>query len=71
MDAQLTRDQQQVAEFRLPAVLDPLKFLREVEVQPLNAHAVADCPSGVEDPLLFGWHPTHAATELILCPQQK
>lgn len=84
MHAQLPRDQQQVAEFRLSAVLHPLDraavdpgqlgqpLLREVEVQPLNAHAVAYRPSGVEDPLrLIGWHPTNAAMGMILCPQQK
>lgn len=84
MYAQLPRDQQQVADLRLSAVLDPLNrgpvdpgelsqpLLREVEVHPLDAHAIANRPSGVEDPLrLIGWHPTNAATEMILCPQQK
>jgi hypothetical protein len=45
--------------------------LGHVEVQPLYAHAVADRPSGVEDPLrLIGWHPTNAAAGMIICPQQ-
>lgn len=84
MDAQLPRDQQQMAEFGLSAVLKPLDcaavdpgqfgeaLLGHVQVQPLNAHAVANCPSGVEDPLrLIGWHPTNAAMWMILCPQQN
>ena len=83
MHAQLPRDQQQVADLRLSAVLDPLNraavdpgelgqpLLGQVEVQPLDAHAVTNCPSGVEDPLLFGWHPTNAAMWMILCPQQN
>lgn len=78
------RDQQQMAGLRLLAVLDPLDraavdagqfgqaFLGEVQVQPLDAHAVADGPSGVEDPALVfcGVHETHATTKMILCPQQ-
>jgi hypothetical protein len=40
-------------------------------VQPLDAHAVAHRSSGVDDPLrLIGWHPTNAAVEMIICPQQ-
>lgn len=83
MDAQLPRDQKQVADLRLSAVLDPLNraavdpgqfgqpFLGEVQVQPLDAHAVTYRPSGVEDPLLIGWHSTNAAMWMILCPQQN
>jgi hypothetical protein len=40
-------------------------------VQPLDAHAVTYRPSGVEDPLLIGWHSTNAAMWMILCPQQN
>lgn len=83
MQAQLSRDQHQMADLRLLAILDPLKraavdpgelgeaLLGEVEVQPLDAHAVAHRPSGFEDPLrLIGWHPTNAAAGMIICPQQ-
>lgn len=74
---------EQVADLRLFAVLDPLDrapvhrgqfgetFLREVEAHPLDAHAVADRPSGVEDPLFVcGRHESHAPLKIILCPQQ-
>lgn len=84
MHAQLPRNQQQMADLRFLAVLDPLNraavdpgqcretLLGHVEVQSLDAHAVADGPSGVEDPLrLFGRHSTNAAMEMILCPQQN
>lgn len=83
MDAQLSGDQQQVADLRLSAVLDSLNcaavqpgqfgepFLGEVEVHPLYAHTVADHPSGVEDPLFVcGRHISHAPLKIILCPQQ-
>lgn len=84
MHVQLPCDQQEMADLRLSAVLNSLDraavdpselgqpFLRKVELQPLHAHAVADRPSGVEDPLLvWGRHPTNAATKMILCPQQN
>ena len=83
MHAQLSRDQQQVADLRLFAVLDTLdraavqagqlgeSLLREVEVHPLHAHAVADRPSGVEDPLVVcGRHDSHVPLKIILCPQR-
>lgn len=83
MHAQLPGDQQQVADLRLSAVLDSLDraaiqsghcgkpFLGEVKVHPLYAHAVADRPSGVEDPLIVcGGHDSHAPPKIILCPQQ-
>lgn len=84
MNSQRPGDQQQVADLRLLAVLNPLNrasvnlgqfgesFLGEAEVQPLDAHAVADRSSGVEDPLLIvcGVHDSHAPPKIILCPQQ-
>ena len=83
MDTKLASDQQQVAGLRLSAVLDALDgaaiqagqlrqpLLREVQVQPLDAHTVADCPSGVTDPLVVcGLHDSHASLKIILCPQQ-
>lgn len=83
MHAQSPRQPEQVADLRFFAVLDPLNrapvhsgqlgetFLREVEAHPLHAHAVADRPSGVEDPLFIcGRHESHAPPKIILCPQQ-
>lgn len=77
-------DQQQVAELRLSAVFDALdraavdasevgeSLLRQAEVHPLHAHAVADRPAGVENPLrvIIGGHAPNAALKIILCPQQ-
>lgn len=84
MHAKRPCNQQQMADLRLLAVLDPLNrtavdfgqcrkaLLGHAEVQPLDTHAVADGPSGIEDPLrLFGRHPTNAAMKMILCPQQN
>lgn len=83
MHAQGSRDQQQVADLRLFAVLDALdraavhaaqlgkSLLGQVEVHPLYAHAVADRPSGVTDPMVVcGLHDSHAPLKIILCPQQ-
>ena len=83
MDTKLASDQEQVADLRLSAVLDALDgaaiqagqlrqpLLREVQVHPLDAHAVADRPSGVTDPLVVcGLHDSHASLKIILCPQQ-
>lgn len=83
MDSKLAGDQQEMADLRLSTVLDPLDraavqpgrlgqpFLGEVEVHPLDAHAVADRPSGVADPLVVcGLHIRNAALKIILCPQQ-
>jgi hypothetical protein len=41
-------------------------------VQPSHADAVADGPSGVEDPLrvIGGWHPTNRLRTMIISQQQ-
>jgi hypothetical protein len=41
-------------------------------VQPPDADAVADGPSGVEDPLrvIGGWHPTNRLRTMIISQQQ-
>lgn len=83
MDTKLASDQQQVADLRLSSVLNPLdgaaiqagplrqSLLGQVEVHSLDAHAVADRPSGVTDPLVVcGLHDSHAPLKIILCPQQ-
>jgi len=46
-------------------------FLGHVEVQPPAADAIADSPSGVEDPLwLIGWHSINALRIMIISQQQ-
>lgn len=83
MNTKLASDQQQMADLRLSSVLDALDcaavdagqlsepLLGEIEVHPLDAHAVADRPSGVTDPLVVcGLHDSHAPLKIILCPQQ-
>jgi hypothetical protein len=77
------RNEQEMAEFHLGAGLHPLNrrpvqaacvgetFLGQVEVQPPYPDAVADGPTGVEDPLrLLGWHPTNRLRTMIISQQQ-
>lgn len=82
--AQSVSYEQQVAELHLAAALHPLDgrpvdaagvgeaLLGEVHVQPPHADAVADGPSGVEDPLrvIGGWHPINALAIMIISQQQ-
>ncbi|MGY1579117.1 hypothetical protein [Streptomyces sp. MN13] len=83
VDSQRVRNVQQMAEFHLGAGFHPLDrrpvqaagvskgLLGHVLVQPPHSDAVADGPSGVEDPLrLIGWHPANALPTMIISQQQ-
>lgn len=78
-------DKQEMTQFHLAAALHSLDgrpvqaglvcqgLLGEVEVQPPDADAVADGPSGVEDPrrMVWGWHPINALATMIISQQQN
>lgn len=80
---QRVRDVHEVAQLHLVAGLHPLdgaavelglvrqRLLGHVHVQAPHADAVADGPTGVEDPRgLFCWHPPNGLSIMIVSQQQ-
>ncbi|WP_455753087.1 hypothetical protein [Streptomyces anthocyanicus] len=83
VDSQCSSDVEQMRQLHLASALHALDgaaidaslvseyLLSHVEVQPAYTDAVADGPTGVEDPLrLIGWHPGNALSTMIISQQQ-